>query len=143
LIVFTIMGTSIVSAQYYGGPGGQISGFVYGVNGGGVDWTQISANNGTHIFHAFSGMSGFYLMRVPVGVYNVSVYVPDLPLWANSANVTITDGSSVTVNFHLQQQPVVVVPEFQTNVAVLVMTFAFAAAVVVVKRKPLRELVGL
>jgi len=113
-VVFLLASSRLVIAQYYGGPGGQISGYVFGTNGLGFDWAQISANNGNQTFHAFSGMSGFYLMRVPAGVYNVSVYVPELPFYAkNVTNITITQGSSAAVNFQLQQQPVVAVPEFQ------------------------------
>ena len=133
-IAFTLVGTSMVAAQYYGGPGGQISGFVYGLNGAGYDWAQINANSGNQTFHAFSGMSGFYLMRLPAGVYNVSVYTPGLPLEANNANVTVMDGSEGTVDFHLQQRPVVAVPEFQTNMSALVMVIVFAMAIGIAKK---------
>jgi hypothetical protein len=142
-IVFTLVATSIVAAQYYGGPGGQLSGFVYGPNGAGADWVQILANNGSQTFHGFSGMSGFYLMRLPAGVYNVSVYDPGLLRWANSVNVTITDGSSITLDFHLQWPPAVAVPEFQTNMAGLIMALALAASIALAKRKSTRELARL
>lgn len=138
-IIFTLATTRIVTAQYYGGPGGQISGFVYGPNGAGADWVQILANNGTHTFHGFSGMSGFYLMRVPAGTYNVSVYDPGLLRWAKSVNVTVADGSEITLDFHLQWPPAVPVPEFQTNMALLVMALALAASIALTKRKPTRE----
>jgi len=134
-VIFLLVSTRLVAAQYYGGPGGQISGYVFGTNGAGYDWAQISANNGTETFRVFSGMSGFYLMRVPPGIWNVSVYVPDLPLYANSvANVTITLDSSVTVNFQLEPQSNVAVPEFQANITGLVMVFVLAAALIAVKK---------
>ncbi len=107
--------------KYYGGAGGTISGTVVGPSGNVVDWTQISAVSGNQTFEAFSGFSGFYLMRVPAGIYNVSVYDPYSPqYWAPNANVTVTDNSSSTVNFYLQQQPPSAVPEFQPNLSVLV-----------------------
>ena len=134
-IAFILVGSTMVAGQYYGGPGGQISGFIYGLNGAGYDWAQINANNGNETFHANSGMSGFYLMRVPAGIYNVSVYTPGLPLEASNANTTVTEGSTATVNFHLQQQPIVAVPEFQTSVSALVMVIVFALAIGVAKKR--------
>ena len=134
-IVLILVGNGLVAGQYYGGPGGQISGFVYGLNGAGYDWAQINANNGNQTFHTFSGMSGFYLMRVPVGVYNISIYTPGLPLGASNANVTVIDGSATTVDFHLQQQPIVATPEFQTNMSALVMVIVFALAIGVAKKR--------
>ena len=133
VLAFTLAG-SLVSAQYYGGPGGQISGIVYGTNGGGYDWAEITASSGTQTFHAFSGMSGFYLMRVPAGVYTLSVSTPGLNLMGNSSTVTVTDNSSLTVNFHLQQQSIIPTPEFQTNLSPLILFLAFAAAIVVLKK---------
>ena len=124
-----------VFGQYYGVAGGQINGFVFGPNGFGYDWARIDANNGNQTFHAFSGMSGFYLMRVPAGVYNVSVYTPAVPLETSSANVTVTEGSTATVNFHLQLQPIVAVPEFQTNMSALVMAIALAISIGITNKK--------
>ena len=114
--------------KYYGGPGGTISGTVIGPTGTVVDWTQISAISGNQTFEAFSGFSGFYLMRVPSGTYNVSVYDPYNPqYWAPNANVTVTDDSSSTVNFYLQQQPPSAVPEFQPNLSLLIGVLVLAA----------------
>jgi hypothetical protein len=80
-------------------------------------------------------MSGFYLIRVPAGVYNLSVHAPVLTLYANNVtNVTVTDGSSATVNFQLQQQSSVAVPEFQTDVTGLVMVVVFAATLLIMKK---------
>jgi len=135
-IVFLLASSRIVNAQYYGGPGGQISGFVYGGNGVGFDWSQLSASNGNQTFHAFSGMSGFYLMRVPAGVYNVSVYVSGLPLAAPSvSNVTVTQDSTVTVDFHLQVITQTPVPEFRSDIATLVMVIVLAAALAILKKR--------
>jgi hypothetical protein len=114
--------------KYYGGAGGTISGTVVGPSGYVVDWTQISAISGNQTFKAFSGFSGLYLMRVPAGTYNVSVYDPYSPqYWAPNANVTVTDGSSSTVNFYLRQQPPSAIPEFQPNLSVFVVVLVLAA----------------
>ena len=134
-IALILIGNSLVAGQYYGGPGGQISGFVYGLNGAGYDWAEINAINGYETYHAFSGMSGFYLMRVPSGVYNVTIYTPGLPLGAGSANVTVIEGSEITVDFHLQQQPIIATPEFQTNMSTIVMVTVFALALGIAKKR--------
>ena len=132
VISLVLLGITFVFAssvpKYYGGAGGTISGTVVGPSGYVADWTQISAVSRNQTFEAFSGFSGFYLMRVPAGTYNVSVYDPYNPqYWAPNANVTVTDGSSSTVNFYLQQQPPSAVPEFQPNLSVFVVVLVLAA----------------
>lgn len=141
LVVLSLVlaGRSFVFASsvptYYGGTGGTISGTVIGPTGNVVDWTQISAISGNQTFEAFSGFSGFYLMRVPAGTYNVSVYDPYSPqYWAPNANVTVTNGSSSTVNFYLQQQPPSAVPEFQPNLSLLIGVLVLAATCFVSRR---------
>jgi hypothetical protein len=139
VISLVLVGKSLVFApsvpKYYGGAGGTISGTVVGPTGNVVDWTQIHANSGNQTFEAFSGMSGFYLMRVPAGTYNVSVYDPYNPqYWAPNANVTITDDSSSTVNFYLQQHPPSTVPEFQPNVSALLVALTLAATCIAARR---------
>jgi len=134
-----LSGTGLVLAApapaYYGGEGGTISGTVLSPTGTLVDWSQIHAVNGNGTFEAFSGFSGFYLMRLPAGIYNVSVYDPYQPeWWAQSANVTVTDGSSTTVNFYMQSQPPSPVPEFQPNLTVLMSILSLVAACVVTGR---------
>jgi hypothetical protein len=119
----------------YGAAGGTISGTVVGPSGTVLDWGQIYANNGNQTFEAFSGFSGFYLMRVPAGTYNVSVYDPYNPqYWAPNANVTVTDGSSSTVDFYLQQQPPSTVPEFQPTLAALVIALTVAITCITLRR---------
>lgn len=121
--------------DYYGGPGGTISGIVVSPSGHLVDWSQIYAKGENQTFEAFSGFSGFYLMRVPAGTYNVSVYDFYNPgYWAPTANVTVTNDSSTTINFYLQLQPPTPVPEFQPNLLAVVIILAIAAACAVTKR---------
>ena len=121
--------------KYYGGAGGTISGVVVSPSGSVVDWSQVHADDGNQTFEAFSGFSGFYLMRVPAGTYNVSVYDFYNPVyWAPSVSVTVTDGSNTTVNFYLQPQPPAVVPEFQPNLVAVLSMLAIAAACFITKR---------
>jgi len=138
LVIVTVflLGTAFVAAQQpqYSGPGGEISGTVIGF-GHVFDWAQINAVGGNQTFEAFSGFSGFYLMRVPAGTYKVSVYDPYNPQYsAPSVNVTVTDGSYSTVNFYLQLQPPVAVPEFQPNLAGLVVALTLGAACTLSRR---------
>jgi hypothetical protein len=99
-----------------------------------VDWAQIYAKTGNQTFEAFSGFSGLYLMRVPSGTYNVSVYDFYNPhYWAANVNVTVTDGSSTTVNFYLQPPPAPI-EEFQPNVVALVTVLSVAATCVIARR---------
>jgi hypothetical protein len=125
VIVFILVGSRLVQAQsqqYYGGPGGEITGRVIGVNGYPVDWAAVHASDGNRTYEVFSGMSGVYLMRVPVGTYHVTVDVPGYR--ADSATVNVTENSSNTVDFHLEQ---IVVPEFPSNAAPLIMSLILAA----------------
>ena len=144
VLVTTLMllGTGCVLAAYtpvyYGGEGGTISGTVISPTGTLVDWSQIHATDGNQTFEAFSGFSGFYLMRVPAGTYNVSVYDPYSPeWWAQSANVTVTDESTTTVNFYMQSQPSSPVPEFQPGLVALLSILALVATCVA--SRPLRK----
>ena len=138
-IALALAGSNLVLAtstpSYYGGPGGTISGIVVSPSGHLVDWSQIYAKSQNQTFEAFSGFSGFYLMRVPAGTYNVSVYDFYNPVyWAPTANVTVTDGSNTTINFYLQPQPPTAVPEFQPNLLAAVIMLAIAAACMITKR---------
>jgi len=114
--------------QYYGGPGGEITGMVIGVNGHPFDWATIHANNSQQTFEAFSGMSGVYQMRVPAGTYNVTVSVQGYT--ANSATVNVTDNSSNTINFYLQQP----VPEFPPTIEPLLIAFTIALVFFIFKK---------
>ena len=121
--------------KYYGGAGGTISGMVVSPSGNVVDWSQIHASDGNQTFEAFSGFSGFFLMRVPAGTYRVSVYDFYNPSYsAPNVTVTVTDGSNIMVNFYLQSQPPAVIPEFETNMITAVAMLAIAAACIVTRR---------
>jgi uncharacterized membrane protein len=124
VLALVLVGSNLVFAQstqqYYGGPGGEIRGMVIGVDGHPFDWATIHASNNQQTFEAFSGMSGVYQMRVPAGTYNVAVSVQGYT--ANSATVNVTDNSSNTVDFYLQQP----VPEFPPTIGPLIIAFTVA-----------------
>jgi len=132
VLALVLIGSRLVFAQstqqYYGGPGGVITGIVIGVSGHPFDWATIHASNSQQTFEAFSGMSGIYLMRVPAGTYNVTVYVQGYT--ANSATVNVTDNSSNTVNFYLQQA----VPEFPPMIEPLLITVTVALVFFIIKK---------
>ena len=138
-VTLVLLGTNLAYAaltpKYYGGAGGTISGLVISPAGNLVDWAQIYARNGNQTFEAFSGFSGLYLMRVPAGEYNVSVYDPYSPQWwGQSANVTVTDNSTTTLNFYLQAQPPSPVPEFPPYSSALIVVLALAVPCLLTRR---------
>ena len=139
-VALLLIGSRLVGAQspqqYYGEPGGEITGRVTGVNGYPVDWASIHASDGQYTYQVFSGMSGVYLMRVPLGTYDVMVDVPGYR--ADSVTVNVTANSLNTANFQLE----VAVPEFQSNIAQLMTIFTLAVALILIsRRKPLNTTV--
>jgi len=131
VLALVLIGSRFVFAQstqqYYGGPGGEITGMVIGVGGHPFDWATIYASNSQQTFEAFSGMSGVYQMRVPAGTYNVTVSVQGYT--ANSATVNVTDNSSNTVNFYL-----LAVPEFPQTIEPLLIAFTVALVFFIFKK---------
>jgi len=139
-IALVLVGKVLVAAQspqqYYGGPGGEITGYVIGTDNTPFDWALIYAKSATHTFQAFSGMSGMYQLRVPVGGYNVTTNVPGFR--ANSGRVNVTLNSSNTVNFQLQRSDLPV-PEFQRGTTFLVTALIFTIALALRKHSSLRS----
>lgn len=136
-VALLLVGCRLVEAQspqqYYGELGGEITGRVVGVDGYPVDWAAVHASDGQQTYQVFSGMSGVYLMRVPVGTYSVTVDVPGYR--ADGVTVNVTANSSNTANFQLE----VAVPEFQSNITPWVMTLTLAVTLIFIsKRGPLK-----
>jgi hypothetical protein len=109
-LVLLISGQTVTAQshpqQYYGSSGGEIRGLVLGANKV-LDWAIVHAKSSEHSYEAFSGMTGAYQMRVPVGTYNVSASFPGYQ--STSTNVTVTEGSSVSLDFHLSNSITVAV----------------------------------
>ena len=137
--------------QYYGEGGGEISGYVFNANKQPVDWAPVIAKSPEHTFEAFSGMSGFYLMRVPPGTYNVTVNAPGYEVFVgnatvsegqvtnmnfnlNTMNIAVSSGSSSVINFYLQQTQTPV-PEFQPNLTLTIIVLTMAAALMLMRSK--------
>lgn len=132
VLALVLIGGRVVFAQstqqYYGGLSGEITGMVIGIDGHPFDWATIYARSSQQTFEAFSGMSGVYQMRVPAGTYNVTVSAQGYS--ANSASVNVTDNSSNTVNFYLQQA----VPEFPPTVEPLLIALTITLVFFIFKR---------
>jgi hypothetical protein len=140
-----LMGCTLVLAappqQYYGPQAGTIRGYVTDVNGRPYDWAIVYAKNVQHTYQAYSGYDGAYLMRVPVGVYNVTVNANEFSssptkYYANSAVANVTDGSTVRIDFHFQESPTPI-PEFQPNIIAVTMTLALVT--ILIRRRRLSK----
>ena len=139
-IALMVLGSKTVLAQpqpsqYYGSGGGAIQGTVLGFNMWDqlepVAWATVKANNGVHNFTAYSGGGGFYFMFVPTGMYNVTVIQAGYFAYSNA--VSVSDGSTNTINFTLELSHVPV-PEFQPNFTLMVMVLTLGAALVIRRR---------
>jgi hypothetical protein len=135
------------SPQQYYGDGGEITGYVLGVNNQPIDWASIYAKDTQHTYEAFSGVNGVYQMRVPTGTYNVTVNASGY----NTAgtNVTVSINSSTIVNFHLATMNVSVsggsssvinvyltqtqVPEFQPSLSLTLVVLTLAVTLLLRK----------
>ena len=130
--------------QYYG-IGGQITGYVLGVNRQPLDWAAVYARGDNRTLQAFSGMSGAYTMRVPAGRYNVTVYADGYEASSKNATVAldsstnldfnlsmkvaVSGGSSSSINFYLNQTQVPVA-ESKANLPLIFSLLTLSAAVI-------------
>ena len=119
-----------VFAQSPGEGGGLIYGWVYGFTWDDqlvpLVWVQVTASNPNYPLITIStGGNGAFEMFVPVGTYNLTVsphgYV------AQSSMVSVSDGSSSTASFYLEESHIPI-PEFQTQMASVVIIMALAVA---------------
>ena len=140
VIALIVLGSKFVSAQphpaqYYGTGGGMIQGYILGFNMWDqlepISWASVYANNGQRTFVAYSSQGGFYSMFVPVGFYNVTIVQPGYVPYSNT--VAVSDGSTSSINFYLEQSHVPV-PEFQPNLTLMVMILTLGAALVIRRR---------
>lgn len=140
-IALVLLGSRLVVAnsqidQYVGaGGGGMIRGTVLGFNMYDqlepIAWASVTAASAYHSFIAYTSSGGVYEMFVPVGTYNVTVLQPGYRAYSNI--VSVSDGSTTSINFILEQSHVPI-PEYQPNGALVVMVLALAAALVIKRR---------
>lgn len=138
-IVLMVLGSKMVLAQpqpnQYGSGGGAIQGTVLGFNMYNqlepIAWATVTADDGLRNFTTSSSGDGFYFMYVPTGTYNLTVTQPGYFAYTNA--IAVSDGSTSTINFTLEQSHVPV-PEFQPNFTLIVMVLTLGAALVIRRR---------
>jgi hypothetical protein len=140
-----LIGFRLVAAespqQYYGDHAGNIRGYVLDVTGRPHDWAVVYAKNSQHEYQAFSGYDGAYLLRVPVGVYNVTVNAPVFTdsatkLTANGSTANVTENGTVRIDFHLQESPI---PEFPPSIIPIAIALAFATTLILRRIRKLQS----
>ena len=121
------------------GGGGLIYGSVYGFTWDNelvpLEWVQVTAANANYHFVVSTGANGTFEMYVPVGTYNLTVSPPGYV--AHSSMISVSDGSSSTASFYLDQSHVPV-PEFPAQTVLITMIMALAVTLLTrraVKRK--------
>jgi hypothetical protein len=104
---FTVSGTTTSSTTAQGSlqSGGLLFGYVYGFNTYDqlipLESVTVTATGGGQHFATSTGTGGNFEMFLPVGAYNVSVSQPGYKPY--SSTVAISNGSSLTVNFYLEE----------------------------------------
>ena len=128
LLGFLMLRAPPASAQTFAQGGGLIYGSVYGFTWDDrvvpLEWVQVTASNpNSTLFTASTGGNGVFEMYVPVGTYNLTVspsgYV------AHSSMVSVSDGSSSTASFYLEESHIPI-PEFPTQMVSAIMIMALA-----------------
>jgi len=111
----------------YGGSGyvfGQVLGFDQYNYLVPISWAKVIATNGISVFAASTGGDGSYGMYLPAGYYNVTAVEPGFV--PHTIFVAVSDGSSSSINFYLEQSHIPV-PEFQPQMILIVMVVALTA----------------
>jgi hypothetical protein len=111
----------------YGGSGyvfGQVLGFDQYNYLVPISWAKVIATNGIAAFAASTGGDGSYGMYLPAGYYNVTAIEPGFV--PHTIFVAVSDGSSSSINFYLEQSHIPV-PEFQPQMILIVMVVALTA----------------
>lgn len=132
MIAIGLLGVSSASAhtqpaQYYGGGGyvsGQVLGFDYYNNLLPIAWAQVTATNGLYALSSPTGDGGYYGMFLPAGIYNVTV--TEAGFLPHTILVAVSDGSSSTINFYLEESHIPI-PEFQPQLIPIILVIALAA----------------
>jgi redox-regulated HSP33 family molecular chaperone len=139
IVALLLLGSRFVLAQthtdQYGG-GGAITGYVLGFDMFDqlqpISWATVTAENGQYRLVAYSGSAGYYAMFVPAGNYNVTVVEPGYKPY--SSIVTVSPGSTSTINVYLEQSHVPV-PEFPSGMISVIAAAALSASVLAMRRR--------
>jgi hypothetical protein len=131
LLGFLILHAPSAFAQMPGQGGGLIYGWVYGFTWDDqlvpLVWVQVTASNPSYpsypLITVSTGGNGVFELFVPVGTYNLTVSPPGYT--AHSSMVSVSDGSSSTVSFYLEESHIPI-PEFPTQVVSTIMVMALA-----------------
>jgi hypothetical protein len=133
-LVFALVNTSAhVHPNQYGGSGyvfGQVLGFDYSNYLVPISWARVIATNGFSTFASSTGGDGGYGMYLPAGYYNVTAIEPGFV--PHTIFVAVSDGSSSSINFYLEQSHIPV-PEFQPQMILMVLVVALTAALMAKK----------
>jgi hypothetical protein len=140
VVALMLLGAKLVLAQplppqYYGPGGGAITGYILGFDMFDqlqpIAWASVYADNGQNKFIAYSSSSGYYEMFVPTGTYNVTVVEPGYKFYSNT--IAVSNGSTSTINFYLEQSHVPV-PEFPSGMIQAVAIVTLSAALLAMRR---------
>jgi hypothetical protein len=137
VIAIGLLGTGSVYAhsqpiQFYGGGGGYLSGQVLGFDYLNyltpVAWARVTATNGLYSLSTSTGGNGYYGMFLLAGTYSVTVTEPGfLP---HTISVAVSDGSSSSINFYLNESQIPV-PEFQPQMISVALALALSATLLI------------
>ena len=132
MLGFLILHAPPAFGQTFAQGGGLIYGYVYGFTWDDqlvpLVWVQVTASNPNAtapntLFTTSTGGNGVFEMYVPVGTYNLTVSPPGYV--AHSSMVSVSDGSSSTASFYLEESHIPI-PEFPTQMVSVILVMAVA-----------------
>ncbi len=140
VLAILVLGVRSATAQGSLQSGGLLFGYVYGFNMYDqlipLEWVTVTATGGGNHFSTSTGTGGTFQMFLPIGAYNVSVSQPGYKPY--SSTVAISDGSSSTVNFYLEESGVPI-PEFPASTVSMIVVIVLAVTLLTRKATKLRH----
>jgi hypothetical protein len=140
VLAILVLGVRPATAQGSLQSGGVLFGYVYGFTMYDqlipLEWVTVTATGGGYHFATSTGTGGNFEMFLPVGAYNVSISQPGYKPY--SSTVAISDGSSSTVNFYLEESGVPI-PEFPASTVSMIVVIVLAVTLLTRKATKLRH----
>jgi hypothetical protein len=96
-----------------------------------ISWANVTASNGQWAFRAATSTNGGFEMFLPPGAYNLTASEPGYVSY--SMVVSVSDGSSSSVNFYLYESHVPI-PEFQPALLSVVIVLSLVTVTLAKKR---------